>query len=293
MASRISVQAFRALLSHPCKSILPRAALLASAGPLALHRNKTAPSFTMDPNAKSFSSSSANAAAPMTSVATHNQYHTDGIKEDELVSSPIAMFDKWFKQALDSPDVPEPEAMTVCTTALASSSSEHTAFRGTACSSAPRPSARVVLLKQVDPKGFLFFSNYNSRKGKEIEANPWVSATFYWRALHKSVRICGKAEKLTKEESQKYFDSRPIGSRLGARASPQSQVIQNREQLEKLVREEEERFNVPGAAVLDGDEFKGEDKKVDVPDYWGGYRIVPDEIEFWCGRNNRLHDRFR
>ncbi len=249
------------------------------------------------------------------SVASHNQYLTDGIPEETLLPSPIALFNKWFKEAEDSDDVPEPEAMTICTVSLPSQSqssteaaaagagareasaasppSSHTAFRSTSTSSAPRPSARVVLLKQVDASGFLFYSNYHSRKGLELAANPWISATFYWRAHHRSVRICGRAEKVEAQTSQRYFDSRPIGSRLGARASPQSQVIRDRAQLEALVRDQERQFGVPGAAGLEGEKYEGEDKKVPVPDYWGGYRIVPDEVEFWCGRNNRLHDRFR
>ncbi|KDN38456.1 pyridoxamine 5'-phosphate oxidase [Tilletiaria anomala UBC 951] len=244
-------------------------------------------------------STRSDAGAPsVTQIATHNQYHSDGIDTSSLLPSPIAQFNKWFKEALDRTDVQEPEAMTICTVSLPPSSSSdfasaHSSWRGAETNAAPRPSARVVLLKGVDPSGFVFYSNYTSRKGEELARNPWISATFYWRALHRSVRICGKAERVTKAESQAYFHSRPIGSRIGARASPQSRVIKDREQLEALVREEEQKCSVPGAAGLNGEEVNAPDAKIEVPHYWGGYRIIPDEVEFWCGRNNRLHDRFR
>lgn len=157
-----------------------------------------------------------------------------------------------------------------------------------------KPSSRMVLLKKVDSKGFVFYSNYDSRKGKEIERNPYASGTLYWREQHKSVRILGRVEKVTKEESQEYFNSRPVGSRIGARASPQSQVVQSREDLESRVRQEEKNWKVEGSAGLDGEEKKySGDDLIPLPDYWGGYRIVPEEVEFWVGRENRLHDRFR
>ena len=213
-----------------------------------------------------------------TKITTHNQYSTTGLHETELTSSPMEQFEKWFQHAV-SEKVAEPEAMTLSTTTPGPP---------------PRPSARVVLLKQIDSKGFLFFSNYASRKGGELEKNPYCALTFFWQPLSRSVRVCGRVERLTPEESKAYFDSRPLGSRIGAWASPQSTKIENREQLENLVRAKERELGVPGAAKLtQAESYQGEDKDIPLPDYWGGYRVVPDEIEFWAGRPNRLHDRFR
>ncbi|PWN50118.1 pyridoxamine 5'-phosphate oxidase [Violaceomyces palustris] len=229
------------------------------------------------------SSAASSSNKPLTSIKTHNQYQTTGLSESDLSPSPISQFDAWFKDALEN-GVPEPEAMTISTTALPTPSSSV---------KAPRPSSRVVLLKQVDPKGFLFFTNYDSRKGRELAANPYCSLAFYWKEISRSVRVCGRAERLSQAESKAYFDSRPIGSRIGAWASPQSSVIRGREELEQRVRDKENEFGVPGAAGLSGEKWQGEDKDVPLPSHWGGFRIVPDEIEFWAGRNNRLHDRFR
>ncbi|EST05295.1 Pyridoxamine 5'-phosphate oxidase-like, FMN-binding domain protein [Kalmanozyma brasiliensis GHG001] len=215
-----------------------------------------------------------------TAITSHNQYRTTGLERSDLSASPIVQFNTWFKHANEH-GVPEPEAMTISTVSLAN---------GIA-----RPSSRVVLLKQVDERGFLFFSNYSSRKGRELEGHPYASLAFYWKELSRSVRVCGKVEKLSKEESKAYHDSRPLGSRIGAWASPQSTTIPDRQTLEKKVHDVEDRFGVPGAAGLDeGKKWEG-DEKIDVPlpEFWGGYRIVPDEVEFWCGRPNRLHDRFR
>lgn len=158
----------------------------------------------------------------------------------------------------------------------------------------PMPSSRVVLLKSIHPKeGLTFYSNYNSRKAREMESNPFVSCTFYWRETSQSVRVLGKARKVDKQESQEYFDSRPVGSRIGAWASPQSTTIASRQELEDKVREQEKHFDVPDAAGLGANKPHYENAKIPVPDHWGGYRIEPFEIEFWCGRPNRLHDRFR
>lgn len=153
----------------------------------------------------------------------------------------------------------------------------------------------MVLLKKLDDKGFLFYTNYDSRKGKEIGENPFASATIYWRELHQSIRIVGRIQKVKKEESEEYFKSRPLGSRVGARASPQSQVVKSRKELEDRVKEEERKWKVEGAAGLEGKEkkFEMDQDLVPLPDNWGGYRIIPEEIEFWVGRENRLHDRFR
>lgn len=218
-----------------------------------------------------------------TAITSHNQYKTSGLERDELSPSPIVQFNQWFKHAAEN-GVPEPEAMTISTVAVDKAT-------GVA-----RPSSRVVLLKQVDPEGFLFFSNYSSRKGRELEGNPYASLAFYWKELSRSVRVCGRVEKLSHSESKQYYDSRPLGSRIGAWASPQSTTISSRQELEQKVKDVEAKFNVPNAAGLEeGKKFQGDEKQVDVPlpDFWGGYRIVPDEVEFWCGRPNRLHDRFR
>lgn len=213
-------------------------------------------------------------------VKTHMQYKTDGLAFESLSSDPISQFTAWFKDAQAHPSIEEPGAMTLTTTTLGPP---------------PRPSSRIVLLKQVDDGGFVFFSNYTSRKGREMDANPFAALTFYWHDLHRSVRVCGKVERITKDESQRYYDGRPLGSRIGAHASPQSQVLASREVLERAVRDVEDKYDAKGAAGLDGPEAEKAvgDRQVPVPDFWGGYRLVPDEVEFWMGRQNRLHDRFR
>ncbi|EPQ31007.1 uncharacterized protein PFL1_01196 [Pseudozyma flocculosa PF-1] len=223
---------------------------------------------------------------PLVAITSHNQYKTDGLAEADLAPSPMEQFDRWFKYAVEK-QVAEPEAMTLCTTALPTPTSA-------GADAFPRPSSRVVLLKQIDSQGFLFFTNYDSRKGRELAANPFCSLTFFWQPLSRSVRVCGKAVRLTKDESKRYFDSRPIGSRVGAWASPQSSEIQSRDQLEKMVRDKEKELGVPGAARLtESENWQGDDKDVPLPEHWGGFRVIPDEIEFWAGRPNRLHDRFR
>ncbi|WFD02831.1 pyridoxal 5'-phosphate synthase [Malassezia obtusa] len=219
---------------------------------------------------------------------------TNGMNESELESTPMTMFTKWLQQAIKA-GVPEPEAMTLSTVAVPDApapASESSALDKSAWrTGAPRPSARVVLLKRADEHGFQFFSNYESRKGDELAANPWCSLTFYWAKMHRSVRVCGRAERLSQAESQDYFDSRPLGSRIGAWASPQSQVIESREVLSKRLSDYEKRFEVPPAAVVESKvPF---DKQIPVPPHWGGYRVIPDEVEFWIGRASRLHDRFR
>ena len=211
-----------------------------------------------------------------TQITSHNQYHTSGLDPTTLEPTPMRMFTRWFDE-LVAAGVHEPEAMTLSTTALPGE-------RGVG---APRPSARVVLLKRASEDGFEFFTNYGSRKGRELEANPWCALTFYWPALSRSVRVVGRAERVPREASQAYFDTRPVGSRIGAWASPQSNVLASREELEQRLRATEERFGVRDANAAPAD------TKIPVPDHWGGYVVVPDEVEFWVGRENRLHDRFR
>jgi pyridoxamine 5'-phosphate oxidase len=142
-----------------------------------------------------------------------------------------------------------------------------------------RVSARMVYLKELDGRGFVVYSNYGSRKGRDLAANAHASLTFWWKELERQVRVEGVVERLSAAESQVYYDTRARGSRIGAWASPQSQVLAGREELEGRVREVESRF-------------EGEDK-IPVPDFWGGLRIVPLLVEFWQGRESRLHDRFQ
>jgi pyridoxamine 5'-phosphate oxidase len=171
--------------------------------------------------------------------------------------APLEAVRRWYDEAVAA-GLPEPEAM-----ALATASSDG------------MPSVRIVLLKGIDDRGLQFFTNYGSRKGRELEANPRAAVTLYWQPLHRAVRAEGRVERLTEEESDAYFASRGRGSRLGAWASKQGTPIPDREVLE--------------AALADADaRYTGE---VPRPGYWGGYRLVPDAIELWQGRPNRLHDR--
>ncbi|NEU09393.1 pyridoxamine 5'-phosphate oxidase [Flavihumibacter sp. R14] len=185
-------------------------------------------------------------------------YRSEKLSEKDVAASPISQFSKWFKEALAA-NMHEPNAMTLAT-----------------ASTDRKPSARIVLLKGFDEKGFVFFSNYLSAKGKEIAKNPVVALVFYWGELERQVRIEGTIEKLSKEESERYFQSRPKESQIGALVSQQSQVIPNRVELEKKWQEMETVYA---------------DKKVPKPAYWGGYVVKPTLIEFWQGRESRLHDR--
>ena len=139
-----------------------------------------------------------------------------------------------------------------------------------------RPSARVVLLKEFDASGLVWYTNYDSRKGAELDANPVASLLFFWAPLERQVRVEGRVEKVTPEESDAYYQVRPLGSRIGAWASPQSQVIRDRQQLQDLLTLTEQRFS---------------ETQPDCPQHWGGYRLLPERIEFWQGRASRLHDR--
>ncbi len=185
-------------------------------------------------------------------------YKSAMLSEKDVANDPIKQFNKWFKEALES-GIYEPNAMTLATTSIDR-----------------KPSARMVLLKGVDENGFVFYSNYLSAKGKEMAKNPVVALVFYWGELERQVRIEGTVEKLSKEESARYFSSRPKGSQIAAVVSPQSQVITNRVELEKNCKEMEERYA---------------DKNVPKPAHWGGYVVKPQVIEFWQGRSSRLHDR--
>jgi pyridoxamine 5'-phosphate oxidase len=182
-----------------------------------------------------------------------------GLDESHVAADPFAQFERWFHAATAS-GVHLPNAMTLAT-----------------ADAAGRPSARAVLLKGFDSAGFVFFTNYASRKGRELSANPYAGLLFSWEELERQVRIDGRVERVPEAESDEYFATRPLGSRLGAWASPQSEVVPDRAALEARVAEVKHRF---------GD-------AVPRPPHWGGFRLVPEEIEFWQGRENRLHDRIR
>lgn len=191
------------------------------------------------------------------SVADLRQvYQKSVLLESDAAASPVDQFARWFEQAL-SAQVPEPNAMTLAT-----------------ADAQGRPSARIVLLKGYDEQGFVFYTNYASRKGRDLAEQPWASLLFFWQPLERQVRIEGPVERVPAEESDAYFHSRPLGSRIGAWASNQSQPV-SREELEAREAEFSARF---------GDTPPR-------PDHWGGYRIRPERVEFWQGRPSRLHDR--
>ena len=185
-------------------------------------------------------------------------YQPIELLEKNVAKNPIKQFEQWFQDALNA-NIYEPNAMTLATTSIDR-----------------KPSARIVLLKGFDDKGFIFYTNYLSTKGKEISKNPVVALVFFWAELARQVRIEGTVEKLTKEASEKYFHSRPRGSQIAAMASPQSQILANREELK---------------ITWEGLEKKYDDATIPKPAYWGGYIVKPQIIEFWQGRESRLHDR--
>ena len=185
-------------------------------------------------------------------------YSAASLSESTIKSNPIKQFDSWFNEAVAAA-IHEPNAMSLAT-----------------ATTDGRPSVRIVLLKGFNDTGFMFYTNYLSRKGKEINKNPFAAITFFWSELGRQVRVEGTIEKLSKEESEKYFQTRPKLSQLGALASPQSQEITGREILENKMSQLEAEYA---------------DKDIPKPSYWGGYILKPRLIEFWQGRRSRLHDR--
>lgn len=205
-------------------------------------------------------------AAPSPSVsldpaAMRARYREAGLAEEDCAADPFAQFLAWFGQAAES-GLHEPNAMVLST-----------------ADPAGRPSSRTVLLKKFDERGFVFFTNHGSRKGREIEANPQVSLLFPWHGIARQVIVGGVAERTGRDETVAYFRTRPHGSQLGAWASEQSSRVASRADLDQLYTELAERYP--------------EDTDVPAPPQWGGYRVVPETVEFWQGRENRLHDRLR
>lgn len=187
------------------------------------------------------------------------KYMEHGLSQSELNADPLKQFETWYEQVISS-GIYEPGAMTLATV-----------------DEDGQPWQRIVLLKLFDEKGFVFFTNYESRKAKQIENNPHVSLSFPWHPFARQVKITGIAEKVTAAESLSYFATRPRGSQIGAWASQQSQMINSRSILETMVDSMKKKFA---------------DKEVPLPPFWGGYRVIPSTYEFWQGRESRLHDRF-
>ncbi len=185
-------------------------------------------------------------------------YSLQGLNETDVAPNPFIQFQKWFDEALTA-QLLEPNAMTLATTTTDG-----------------KPSARIVLLKDFDERGFVFFTNYNSHKGQELAENPQAALVFWWAELERQVRICGHVEKVSENDSDRYFQSRPFNSRLGAWASNQSNIIESRTLLEQRFQELQAKY---------------ENQDVPRPPHWGGLRVIPTEIEFWQGRSSRLHDR--
>jgi len=188
------------------------------------------------------------------------EYHQAALTESDVDPDPLGQFDRWLKEAIAA-ELPEPTAMTLATV-----------------DDSGKPAARIVLLKGFDATGFVFYTNYDSRKGTELARRAEAALLFHWVELERQVRVEGSVTKVAGDESDRYFASRPRGARLGAWASPQSRVIADRAWLERELASARDRFAAVG-------------ENVPRPPHWGGYRVAPQTIEFWQGRESRLHDR--
>lgn len=195
-----------------------------------------------------------------TFASLRKEYDRVGIDVAEMDPNPFRQFAAWFETA-SAAGVSEANAMTVAT-----------------ATPDGVPSARIVLLKGFDERGFVFYTNYESQKGDDLATNPRAALLFFWKELHRQVRICGAVERVSREQSEAYFHSRPLGSQLSAAISPQSQPVPDRQTLEMRYADLEDHVAADS---------------VPLPDFWGGYRVVPTSFEFWQGRENRLHDRLR
>ena len=193
-------------------------------------------------------------------VSARRDYSEGTLSESDLNPDPIGQFAAWYGDASRS-GISEPNAMTLATVTADG-----------------RPDARMVLLRGADERGFTFFTNYGSVKSQELAAKSYAALVFYWYSLNRQVRVMGRAERVSREESAEYFGTRPRGSQIAAWASPQSRVLPSRSSLESAVMSMEQRFR---------------DGEVPLPEFWGGFRVVPETFEFWQGRPSRLHDRFR